>query len=395
MSFPVDLERRMPRAEGEASYQWLRTACRLWILERTGHRTGSAPGPTIREPAWATVGTMAYVHGLEPLLHSLVRDAAGPIAGVPDELKDRWERTYYSTRLKNIEALHLLSSLLDQSRARGIPLLALKGPAAMADVYGDVGLRPMADLDILCPARDLPVVATIARSLGFSRAGTPYLHQLDFFRERDDMLLELHLNAHYCVRNKRRFLDSAWRDAMTASVEEWSFPVMSPEHQAVFELAHCVHDGFDVALKHVVDFAGRLILRGDALRYETLSALLEDAGLSETFALFAATLERLLDLPLAASARFRPGDRLDAFESAFLEQSRSIGFARRSRTGAGLLRERGVAKKALFTWNRLFPPLAALQAAYNLRSPVAAAMYVPVHVGRTAIETAGSWRSGV
>ncbi len=349
-----------------AAYDWIARACRQWLIDRARPAPPTASDDRLDEPPWADVERLAHVHSVEPLLHVLARRGFPPVSAAPLNLTEKWEQAYYSTRIRNAESMALLEAIMQDASAASLPLLVLKGAAVMAAVYGDLGLRPMADLDLLCRTSDLPALATIARSLGF-KAGTPYLHQLDFHRSRDEKILELHFDLHHGVARTAGFLARAWSSSRTAALEDWRFPVMSDEHQLVFELAHCAHHDFDLPLKNSVDFSGRLMLQESTLDWRLLMELLRETGLTGAFEAF----------------------RVDPFE-----RPRSFGLVRRRRTAGHFVRQRGLAQKAVFLRRRLFPPLAALQAAHGLRSRSGACAHVPLYAGQAVVELAFKLKAG-
>lgn len=375
--------------DGDAAYHWLLAMCRRWLIERAAQDVEPDPFVPLRPEGWAAVEKLGHFHSLEPMLFSLFGRVPTPDSNVPDRVRARWEKAYYSNRIRNTEALNLLSRVLERCREAQADVLVLKGPAAMAEVYRDVGLRPMADLDILCRPSDLLVVTGIARSLGFG-AGALYVYHVALrYGEQEGGLLELHFDMHDLVRNKARFMESAWRDQMTASIEEWVLPVMSLEHQVVFDVAHCAHHDFDIGLKHVVDFAGRLMPHGIDLQWDRLSMLLHETGLTDQFLLLVGMVEKLLRLPLAASIGSVPVPaQVESFERDFLERSKGFGLVARRVAGSGLLRQQSLAAKAAYAWKRLFPPLVAVQAANNSRSRGHALVYRPIQVVKTLADVA-------
>ena len=338
---------------------------------------------------WAAVEQLGPLHGIEPILFSLHTQTPRCDVEAPAPLRARWEKAYYSTQIRNTEALTVLARLLDACRNARAEVLALKGPAAMAGVYRDIALRPMADLDVLCRTRDLVRVSRIARALGF-HSGSLYLHHVVLqYGAAGGGLLELHFDMHRAMAGRARFMESAWRDHTVAVVDEWRLPVMSLEHQVVFDVAHCANHAFSIALKHVVDFAGRLMLHRAELNPDRLAALLDETGLASEFSLLVRTTEKLLQLPLAAA----PGPLTsraqdDAFEREFREQSMSFGRVTRHLAASGVRREGGVVRKSAYAWRRLFPPLPAAQAAFGSRTRLHALAYLPVYAGKTLIHVA-------
>lgn len=100
--------------------------------------------------AWQAGGDFAAAdrcsRRLQPLLYkNLLRQGVAPEMLIP--LRDH----YFSTLYRNKAHLRRLRLLLAWFAREDIPTLVLKGAALIFQVYGDPGLRPMADLDILVP----------------------------------------------------------------------------------------------------------------------------------------------------------------------------------------------------------------------------------------------------
>lgn len=385
----MSIDRSRPASDNDAGYQWLLAMCRRWLVERTGDSAEPLPVAPLRAEGWAAVEELGQFHGIEPILFSLFKQAPLDDFGAPAHVRARWEKAYYSHQIRNTEALTVLARLLDGCRDAPAEVLVLKGPAAMADVYRDIALRPMADLDILCRTRDLVCVARIARTLGF-HDGSLYLHHVVLrYGAPDGGFLELHFDMHRVMANRARFMESAWREQTTAAIDEWRLPVMSLEHQIVFDVAHCAHHAFNIGLKHVVDFAGRLMLHRTDLNKPRLAALLDETGLTGEFSLLVRTVEKLLQLPLAGAFGSPAGRaREEAFEREFLERSVSFGRVARHVAASGVLREDGVIGKSAYVWRRLFPPLLAAQAAFGSRTRLHALACLPVYAGKTLIHVA-------
>jgi hypothetical protein len=102
---------------------------------------------------WDAVIALAEVHGLLPLLHRHLSEAAARIVprAVAVELWGRHEATARRNRAMTQELFSILATL----DAIGITALPYKGPALAFSLYGDVALREFGDLDILIRARDV------------------------------------------------------------------------------------------------------------------------------------------------------------------------------------------------------------------------------------------------
>ncbi len=371
------------KPERDVCLQWLLNASRSWILHKynLGSKTNSSL--TFQETNIDVLEKMAHFHNLEPLLHDLVKSQMLVEEELSDGLKEKWEEAYFSTIIRNTEILNLLSQLLVECKKKNIRIIVLKGPSVIADVYGDIGLRPMADLDVLCFKKNLLDLRDIVYSLGYTRSGQPYVHQLDFYHEKFDTLIELHFNLFHFAKNKSLFLEGAWEEQTEVSIEDLSFPVLSLEHRIVFELAHCRFHRYNLALKHLLDFTARLFLSRNKIHKGKLLSLLSQTGLSEDFALLSDTLKNLMDLPFPEYPELKHFlKEVDTFKNNLFDLSSSFGFTINRRTGAEFRQQKGIIKKLAFAARRLFPPLPVLQATYRLSSPFLAFFYFPIHLGR-------------
>ncbi len=336
------------QSEREACLHWLFNACRTWILQKYNPGSKITSTLTFQETNSDVLGKMAHFHNLEPLLHDLVINQMLE-EELPEGLKEKWEEAYFSTIIRNTEIFDLLSQLLVECKRKNIRIIVLKGPSVIADVYGDVGLRPMADLDILCRKQDLLALRDIVYSLGYTRSGQPYLHQLDFYHEKFDTLIELHFNLFHFVKNKNSFLEGAWEEQTEGSIEDISFPVLSLEHRIVFELAHCRFHRYNIALKHLLDFAARLIFLRNTIQKEKLLSLLSQTGLSEDFFLLSRTLKNLMGLPFPEYPELeRPMSEIETFKKNLFDLSCSFGFTAHRRTGGELRQQQGMINKLIF-----------------------------------------------
>jgi hypothetical protein len=372
------------------SYLWILAACHRWLAARAGGRTGAEPIAPAGDEDWPAIERLAHVHGVEPLLCSALTSAYPPdVDAVPVELRARWEKSYYGNRIRNAEALTLLARLDERCRADGVEIVSLKGPSAMAAVYGDIGLRVIADLDVLCRIEDVVTVARAARAIGFAGGEISPHHVALEYGGAGGGLLEVHFTMHDGVTNPAWFARSAWQGRRVVTVEEWTLPVMPIEHQIVFDVAHAAHHDFELDLKHAVDLAGRLTLHRDAINWDILRTLLSETGLSRPFCVMARTLEKLFCLSFGMPADVAPDQRdVDRFERHLVVWSAAIDGSERSSVAAGVRRKSGLVAKTAYVLRRLCPPGAVIQAAFDLPTRGSALAYRPVFAGKALIDVA-------
>jgi len=137
-------------------------ACALVDRDRAG-RILAAHLPAVRD--WDGLRGAAVLHGVAPLLYRLVhRSAADAIP--PGELEALHALSVANER-RNLRLSGRLLRVLDVLRTAGIEALPVKGPVMAEAIYGDVGLRQFADLDIAIRPGDVAAARGALVAQGF------------------------------------------------------------------------------------------------------------------------------------------------------------------------------------------------------------------------------------
>ena len=132
---------------------------------------------------WDYVSTVAYAHGLLPLLHKHLSTAVADL--VPAHVLSRLKRDSVAN---SQSVLHLVGKLLRVCKLfkeAGIPVAFFKGPLLAQMAYGEISLRQAGDIDLLVYRRDFVQARALLESLGYEM--TPALTPAQ---------LASHLNNH-------------------------------------------------------------------------------------------------------------------------------------------------------------------------------------------------------
>lgn len=166
----------------------------------------------------------------------------------------------WRARANSARALRQTAELLTLYRAfqgEGISVLAMKGVALAACVYGDVALRQVGDIDLLVEPSRVLAAERIAVESGYVRIGpghslTPRQTET-FMRERKHFHYvhpesERHLELHWrCFNNPRLFpveTDQLLAGAESLEIGGASVPVMSTVDRMLFLCAHGANHGW-------------------------------------------------------------------------------------------------------------------------------------------------------
>ena len=147
---------------------------------------------------WDYLLRTGNVNGISPLLHRhLAGGAAGP---VPAAVWSSLHRRQVASTQFALVTTAALAEALRALGAAGIEAIPFKGPLLASAVYGDLGLRPFRDVDILLRPEDVCAAVELLAAAGWKASagqGAPVARLRcawvsDLVLARGGLLLELH-----------------------------------------------------------------------------------------------------------------------------------------------------------------------------------------------------------
>jgi hypothetical protein len=87
---------------------------------------------------------------------------------VPEPVLEKLKSLHYQSLARNMVLQNELSLLLSAFNIQEIPVIVLKGAALLENVYRDISLRPMNDIDILVRPEHLDLAEAIALQRGYT-----------------------------------------------------------------------------------------------------------------------------------------------------------------------------------------------------------------------------------
>ena len=223
-----------------------------------------APAVSATSAEWDKGVAVAVAQGLSSIVYRRFRDEGRtPSAGAAQRLHSH----YLSGAASNMRLLHELGAILRALVSVGVPVIPLKGAFLAEAVYGDIALRPMADLDLLVQPVDLPRAIETLRHLGYESDAPfdPVAHQAGFqdmppMRKPGGAMVELHwtLVTPLCgARIDEHELAGIWKRSVAATIADSACRALSAEDLLLHLCMHAsVHHRFaDIGLKSFVDMA--------------------------------------------------------------------------------------------------------------------------------------------
>jgi len=212
---------------------------------------GSAPATVLplapEDRDWEAIVEDASAQGLAPLLYRWLKDA-GLDRRVPESFLGRLERLAFGQAARDAMLAREMGRILRAFEAQAVPCAPLRGLELAERLYGDIGGRPMGDLDLLVRKEHLPEVAAILRGFGFRemdrRAGfaQEFSYTLKFFKDHHGwIVIEPHWTLTYPPFQGRIDMDGVWQRCArgrVVGVESW---LLGREDLLLHLCLHLVH----------------------------------------------------------------------------------------------------------------------------------------------------------
>jgi hypothetical protein len=271
--------------------------CEPWVAGLLGGR------PLTRDEPWPERVDREHLrkglewHAIEPVLYHRAREL-GVLDTLPAWLRAILQQSYYRWTALNLAQEAELVRLVQALHGAGVAVILLKGAALLRSVYGQIGLRPMVDIDLLVHAADFERVRAVLTRNGYREHPSPRRWECEHhvkFSGPGTQAPGLLLEVHWRLSDKADLADrlplaDLWRRAE---------PAGAPYRGAaqVFDLCDTV---LHVTL-HIAEHAGLAQLR----RLADLHLLASRLSGSEGSWLTLAERAVLYDLHLVLAAAFQ------------------------------------------------------------------------------------------
>ena len=195
---------------------------------------------------WDSFVSLSKAHGVSSLVYKNLLK----MSHVPQEILDRFCDIYHNCLRSNILLAAETDRLIDLLTSRGIEVIPLKGTVTAELIFGDIGLYPSGDIDILVPMKDIGMVKEILEGDGY------HLNDRGFDEYKDFFLKELY---HISLSSSRftvephwnlfmRYFTAPpefwWEESVTVSLGERRYSFLSPEKNILYTSFRNFYKGF-------------------------------------------------------------------------------------------------------------------------------------------------------
>lgn len=221
----------------------------LDCLHRDESRLDPAALSVLTDEGWTALIEMATRHGVAPLLYQRLK-TPNLVGCISHEVLDRLRGVYLNTAACNVRLYEELRPLLLALRAAGIPVIVLKGAYLAEQVYRNIALRPMSDIDLLVPASLAREAWRVMKELGEGyRLIYPATEALipsfgkDFVCQKPGGFTPVEVHWTIRIADEKDCMDDEelWQNARVARIAELDTATLSVED---FLLHLCLHASY-------------------------------------------------------------------------------------------------------------------------------------------------------
>ena len=190
---------------------------------------------------WVALPAAAHRHGFSALLSDAVADAY-----VPPAVRERAASAARDRVVAGLQGMAEVIQAVDELRAAGIRAVSLKGPASSLWLYGTVGFRRFADLDILvAPSDVVPAYKALERHGYHLPTGMTVRTAAAIYRGLGAWPLahgeRYPLDLHFRLGHRSFASPLSAKAVINSSIETGDSrvaPIPSPTHAALLLLVH-------------------------------------------------------------------------------------------------------------------------------------------------------------
>ncbi|MFC1628301.1 nucleotidyltransferase family protein [Gemmatimonadota bacterium] len=346
----------------------------LALLQNLGHPN---PGdPPISADEWERITGEAQDHRVASLLHASLQTSEGVDlhTSVPPEVITRLEAGRAAVTARNLLFSDELVSILGACEEQKIWCAPLRGFALAEDLFVDLSLRPMGDIDLLIRGADLEVISEVLLSLDYERMDRRTGYAADFYytgkfiKDRHGwVIVEPHWSIAYPPFLDRFDMDAVrdrCRRGEVVGLEAW---LLSPVDVLLNLCFHLVHEGREAPLLRHLEIDRLIRKYGPGLDWATVTSAANESGQGFFIHQVLGAVVEMFDTPVPAAVLASLPDELPRTRAgriaSFLADHGDIDG---KESLALMLASKGVKVRIRYLLSLLFPATTFMRIQYEL-----------------------------
>lgn len=220
----------------------------LFFLSRVSPKASVLEGAQtlISNLNWDSFTALSIKHGTAAIIYKNLLK----LKNIPEVVINKFKGIYNNSLRANILMVSELDRLIDGLNKAGIEVISLKGATASEKIFGDIGLYPSGDIDILIKVEDIDRVREFLDADGY------VLNDKGFDEYREFFIKELY---HISLSNGRFTIEPHWnlfmryfktppefwwQESIRVSSGEKEYTFLSPEKNVLYTSFRLFSKGF-------------------------------------------------------------------------------------------------------------------------------------------------------
>ena len=197
---------------------------------------------------WEGLVNLAGQYNLIPILYGRLK-TLDILPFIPESLTEHLRVAYLANATRNMLLLHEAGFIFTALKNAGIPAVGLKGLFLLENVYADIGMRQMSDLDIMLHKTHIPQALNALETLGYQpttyfdirNENVDIKHVPPLIKPEGPYYLELHWtileeNEPFTINTH-----GLWDRAMPAIIADVDTLALSPEDLVMHLCLHLTY----------------------------------------------------------------------------------------------------------------------------------------------------------
>ena len=256
--------------------------------------------------SWNNCLQIAHIHAVLPHFFKAAKPHFDLISKEHQTFLTKLNKEIALENIKlSAELINIVKTLNDQN----LPYISIKGPALSQEIYQDITIRQICDLDMLVDETDLLLVADILSNLGYESTLPLSLlknqgfisldNDFTFLHPDKKIMVELHWKL-FPTRHKMPLnFKTLYQDVKYITIKNQAITTLSIEHNLLYLTLHASKHVFE-QLKWVCDI-DRLIRNSPDLNFNTLYDEAKTIEVQEPFLLGLLMSHELYETPLPSA----------------------------------------------------------------------------------------------
>ncbi len=330
----------------------------------------------IADSEWDRIAREAEEHGITSLLHQSLQtsELVDQQASIPPEVITRLEARRAAITARNLLFTGELASILGACEARQVWCAPLRGLTLAEDLFADLSLRPMGDIDLLIRKDDLSTVSEVLHEFGYGQMDRRTGYAADFYytgkfiKDRHGwVIVEPHWSIAYPPFLDRFDMDmvrSRCRRGEVIGLEAW---LLSPEDVLLNLCFHLVHEGREAPLLRHLEIDRLIRKYGPGLDWSIVVSAADGSGQGFFIHRVLGEVIEIFDTPVPVEVLASLPDELPRTRegriASFLADRGNIDG---KESLALILASKGVKVRIRYLFSLLFPTTAFMRMQYEL-----------------------------